>query len=631
MCGIAGFIDFRKNLDESDLRGMVQTLHHRGPDDNGLEMISTPNVNLGFAHARLSIIDLTSGGSQPMSFGTLKIVFNGEIYNYEEIKEELVELGHQFLSSSDTEVILHAFAQWGVECIDKFIGMFAFVLYDEKSKEVHFVRDRAGVKPLYYYWNKDVLLFASELKALYTIPAFEKEIDSKSLLSYFDFGYVPAPYTIFKNCHKLQAGARMVLNLENKTQQHESYWTASSFYELPKLDLSYTEAKSELKELLISACKYRMVADVPVGVFLSGGYDSTAVTAILQKENPEPLKTFTIGFEEGNNEAPFAKDIANYLGTSHTEYICTTKEGQDIIPDLPYYYDEPFADSSAIPTTLVSKIAREQVTVALSADGGDEVFCGYNVYPGLQKNLKRMAKIPASLKSSAAVFAQLAAKLPMLDDKQRSHLLAVSSSVNADQWKESANLFQRIQSLPLIYKDKILDKKTLAHESGYHMRHPGIINHMEHAMALDYRMYLQDDILTKVDRASMSVSLEGREPLLDHRILEFAAQLPLEYKYDGIETKRILKDIVHDYIPKHMMDRPKAGFSLPIYRWLESDLSYLLDEYLNENALAESGLFDVNFNLNQVKMFKEGKLYFSVYIWRLLMFQLWYAKWMRAA
>lgn len=629
MCGIAGFVDFNKTLNNENLVSMIQTLTHRGPDDNGIEIIDSSNANIGFAHARLSIIDLSNGGHQPMSFGSLKIVFNGEIYNYLEIKAELIKLGHTFQSTSDTEVILHSFAEWGIECVHQFIGMFAFALFDEEQKVVYLVRDRAGVKPLYFYWNNDTLLFASELKALYSTSVFEKNIDSQSLVSYFDYGYVPAPNTIFKNCHKIKAGSILVFNIEEKQMTKQTYWAAHNFYELPKLKLSYKDSKDILKDILISACKYRMVSDVPIGMFLSGGYDSTAVCSILQNEFQDPLKTFTIGFEEGNNEAPYAKDIANYLGTCHTEYICTTKEAQEIIPDLPYFYDEPFADSSAIPTTLISRIAKESVTVALSADGGDEVFCGYNIYPSLESFLHRMALIPPSFKKSASAILPLIAKFPFLNDKRRNHLLAIGSSINSNRKNESSALFQLLQSLPLAYKNKILSKQVNPHFTGYHLRYPEIENNIEHAMALDYSTYLQDDILTKVDRATMSVSLEGREPLLDHRILEFTAQLPIEYKFDGISTKRILKDIVHDYIPKSYLNRPKSGFSLPIYSWLKKDLSYLIEEYLSEKALSESGLLDVSFNYSQVCLFKQGNLYYSVYIWRLLMFQMWYSKWMK--
>ena len=629
MCGISGFIDYTGMQSEASLLKMVKSLQHRGPDDTGHDLTHLDQCTIGLAHARLSIIDLSNAGHQPMLFEHLKIVFNGEIYNFQEIKTELESLGHHFNSSSDTEVILHAFRQWGKECVNRFIGMFASCLLDQKTNKVTFIRDRAGVKPLYYSWNEGLFLFASELKALYAIPAFKKEIDASSVLSFFEYGYVPAPFSIFKNCFKLRAGHWLEFDLNSRELEEGCYWDVEQFYTQPKFKGNYKEAKDELKEILVSAFNYRMVADVPVGVFLSGGYDSTGVTAMLQKDRTDKLKTFTIGFEEGNNEAPYAKEIAAYLGTNHTEYFCTTKEGQDIIPELPFFYDEPFADSSAIPTTLVSRIAKKDVTVALSADGGDEIFCGYKVYPGLKNHLGTLSKIPGAFKSMSGGIANMAGSLPLFNDRLRSHLLAIGNSLNKDVWSESADLFRIIQGLPLIYTNRILKQKANLHSTGYHQLNQKIQSAMEHAMAKDFRMYLQDDILTKVDRATMSVSLEGREPFLDQRIIEFAAKLPIAYKYDGIQSKRIYKDIVHDFVPKEMLDRPKAGFSLPIYSWLRNDLNYLMDEYLSEEALAQSGMLNVAFNKQQVDQFRSGKLYYSVYVWRLLMFQMWYFYWMK--
>lgn len=629
MCGISGFIDYNGKQSEASLLKMVKTLHHRGPDDTGHDFTYIEQCTIGLAHARLSIIDLSPAGHQPMLLEQLKIVFNGEIYNFQEVKVELENLGHYFNSSSDTEVILHAFQQWGKECVHRFIGMFAICLLDLKANKITFIRDRAGVKPLYYSWNDGLFLFASELKAFHVIPEFKRDIDASSLLSYFEYGYVPAPFSIFKNCFKLKAGHWLEFDLSTREFEEGCYWDVEKFYTQPKFKGNYKEAQDELKGILVSACNYRMVADVPVGVFLSGGYDSTGVTAILQKDRTEKLKTFTIGFEEGNNEAPYAKEIAEYLGTNHTEYLCTIKEGQDIISELPFFYDEPFADSSAIPTTLVSRIAKIDVTVALSADGGDEIFCGYNVYHGLKNHLGTLSKIPGAFKTISREIAKMTGSLPQLNDRLRSHLLAIGNSLNKEVWTESVDLFRIIQGLPLIYSNQISNENSKIHSNSYHVHNKKILSSLEHAMAKDFKMYLQDDILSKVDRATMSVSLEGREPLLDQRIIEFAAQLPIEFKYNGHQSKRIFKDIVHDYIPEEMLDRPKAGFSLPIYSWLRKDLSYLVDEYLSEAALAQSGMLNVAFNKQQVNQFRTGKIYFSVYIWRLLMFQMWFFYWLK--
>ena len=313
-----------------------------------------------------------------MEFEKLKIVFNGEIYNYAEIETELKYAGHTFKSHSDTEMILHAYNQWGIACIDKFIGMFAFVLFDEEKQELFCVRDRAGIKPFFYYWNDGLFLFGSELKSMVAHPMFKKEIEINAVASFMQFGYVPTPHCIWKNTHKIKPGHYLKFSIADKDFSNKQYWNVYDAYNKPKLNIGFEDAKVETEKLLQSACEYRMVADVPVGVFLSGGYDSSTVAALLQKDRTEKIKTFTIGVPDaGLNEAPYAKDVAAHLGTDHTEYYCTEKEALELIPDLPYFYDEPFADSSAIPTTLVSKVARQQVTVALSADAGDEVFAGY--------------------------------------------------------------------------------------------------------------------------------------------------------------------------------------------------------------------------------------------------------------
>lgn len=632
MCGIAGFIDFRRTTSVEILESMVSTMPHRGPDDKGTEIIDCATACVGLAHVRLSIIDLTKGGHQPMLFENLWIVFNGEIYNYSEIKVELIKLDHTFQSNSDTEVILHAYKEWGSNMVHKLIGMFSILILDSDKQEVVIFRDRAGVKPFYYYWDGELFLFASELKAFHKHPDFNKVIDKDALYMYFKnvhHGYIPAPYTIFKNCYKLEPGCKLKLNLDTKEIEKKVYWSAESFYKKDKLKISYEEAKLELKNLLISACNYRMVADVPVGVFLSGGYDSTAVTAIIQNETINSLKTFTIGFEEGNNEAPDARNIANHLGTDHSEYICKSKDAQDIVPILPYYFDEPFADSSAIPTILVSQLAKEHVTVALSADAGDELFAGYESYVKLAINLKALDYIPNMLKSTLKVGGKLLQKFTpdkYINFKHR--IKGVSNSLNTNYIMQAESLFLHMNSLPSYYTANLFSNKNTNKVENIFFDINGFSNPLEVALATDYKIYLQNDILTKVDRATMSTSLEGREPLLDHRLIEYVSTLPFEFKYDGNTTKKILKDIVHDYVPKHLMDRPKSGFTLPIYTWLMKDLAYLLEEYLSEDALAKSGLFNVNFVIDQVNLFKQGQYHYKPLIWKILMFQMWYRMWM---
>lgn len=633
MCGISGFIDFKHNSSLEILKKMNRMLAHRGPDGEGYAVSEIKPATIGLGHRRLSIIDLSEGGSQPQTFGSLHITYNGEVYNYAEIKIELEEKGYVFKSHSDTEVILQAYAEWGSSALQKFIGMFAFVIYDEEKNKIFACRDRAGVKPFFYYWKDDLFLFASELKAIMQHPAFSKEIDLNAAAAYMQFGYVPTPHCIFKDTYKLKPGHFLELDIEKKNITTKQYWNVYDAYNKPILKIDLPEAIEETEKLLSNAFQYRMVSDVPVGVFLSGGYDSSCVTALLQKNNTQKIKTFTIGVPDaGLNEAPYAKEIAEHLGTDHTEYYCTQKEALEIVPQLPYFYDEPFADSSAIPTTLVSKIAKEKVTVALSADAGDEVFAGYNRYDYVMKYGKKLQKIPSFLRSTTAAMMSAipANSIPVLNKKYLFHsryekvksllknpseqniLLSLSKQMADD---DVAVLFKN----PISVLSNGFDSNEL--ESDFYST-------LSYIMAIDYQTYLLDDILTKVDRAGMSVSLEGREPFLDHRIIEWAAQLPLEFKYNKGNKKYILKQIVHKYLPKEMMDRPKMGFGIPIADWLQNDLKPFVDTYFDEAFIKKQNLFN-NTEIQRIRSsFYEGKIERAEKIWYLLMFQMWYDKWM---
>ena len=634
MCGIAGFIDFKHNSSLSILEKMTDSLYHRGPDGSGYEFSSNSNTQLGFGHRRLSIIDLSNTGKQPIIYKQFTIVFNGEVYNYKEIKVELQNIGHQFFGNSDTEVVIHAFAEWGISCISKFIGMFAFVIYDSIKQELFCIRDRAGIKPFNYYWNDGLFMFASELKAFHQHPNFKKELDTNAVASFMQYGYVPTPYSIFKYCHKLKPGHILTFNIQHSTFNISKYWDVYDAYNKPKLDISFAEAKSETEKILLSAFNYRMIADVPVGLFLSGGYDSACLAALLQKNSSEKLKTFTIGVPDiGLNESEYAKDVAKYLGTEHHEYTCSHKEAIDIIDDLPFYYDEPFADSSAIPTTLVCKMARQQVTVALSADAGDEVFAGYNRYDYMMKHGKFLKRIPKAIRktSALAMNAVPATKIPILKHKYNfpnryeklKNLLKDPSSQNmmlslSQQFDE-----QKIKDL---FNEQIESLQTAHFSEELNDDHYSPLAYM---MAVDYQTYLLDDILQKVDRASMTVSLEAREPFLDYRVIEWAAQLPDKFKYFKGTKKYILKEIVHQYIPKTMMDRPKMGFAIPIEQWLMTDLKDKVEYYLGSKLIKEQGIFNSIEVEKYKRSFLSGKKEYGNKIWYMLMFQMWYEKWMK--
>ena len=633
MCGITGFIDFKKTSHEDILRKMSDTLYHRGPDGSGTLFLEEKNAQIGFGHRRLAIIDLSEHGKQPMQFAHLWICFNGEIYNYQEIKAELSNLGHTFVGGSDTEMLLHAYAQWGKDCLGKLIGMFAFVLFDSISNQFFIARDRAGVKPLFYYFKDGLFLFASELKAFHEHPSFQKEIDLNAVGAFMQYGNVPTPHCIFKDCFKLEPGNYAFLSLEDQSLKIATYWNVYDAYNKPKTKISFQEAKLETEKILTSACEYRMVADVPVGVFLSGGYDSACVTALLQKNRTEKLKTFTIAVPDiGLNEAPYAKDVANYLGTEHTEIECTQKDALNLIEQLPFYYDEPFADSSAIPTTLVSIMARKHVTVALSADAGDEVFAGYNRYDYLIRYGKKMENLPGFVRKSIATImdAVPSEKIPVLKNKYNFH----------NRYEKLKGILrnpspqQIMLSLSQQYTDKQLENVLLSNVSKLDTKYLSNALHAEnysplaYMMAIDYQTYLVDDILQKVDRATMTASLEGREPFLDHRIIEWAATLPDDFKYHNGEKKYILKEIVHDYLPKEMMDRPKMGFAIPIAHWLQNDLRELVEENLQESKIKEQGIFHWEFVHKLKTDFFQGKKELDMKLWYLLMFQMWYQKWM---
>jgi asparagine synthase (glutamine-hydrolysing) len=625
MCGIAGFCDFNKKSTKQSLEQMTDVLHHRGPDDSGYSFYENEYANIGLGHRRLSILDLSNHGHQPMEFGKLEIVYNGEVYNFKEIRIELEEENYAFESDSDTEVILKAYHKWGIKAVDKFNGMFAISIYDKEKEKLVFIRDRAGVKPFYYYNFNNLFLFSSELKSFHEHKEFKKEIDLDSVATFLQLGYITEPRSIFKNTFKLKAGHYLELDLKTKKLEEKKYWDVIDFYNMPRLAISEDKAILEIEKLLKSAFEYRMVSDVPVGVFLSGGYDSSVVTALLQSERKEKLKTFTIGFyEDKYNEAPHAKKVAEYLGTDHTEYYCTQKEALDIVPTLAEIYDEPFADQSAIPTILVSQIAKEKITVSLSADGGDEIFGGYSKY---QINLEKQSKIVAIVKKllgsksidKTSHFLQSKGYIKDKFFENKIAKLLYEDSIEIQKLNPyfcTPNLCQRL------IKNYIYTKTSSNFDSIIDLNKE--LNHFDKMFAVDYKTYMSDDILHKVDRATMSVSLEGREPLLDHRIVEFVSRMPIDMKIKNGDKKWLLKQITHKYLPKEMMERPKMGFGVPIEKWLKNELKDYVEDYLSEKY---NEIFDGKELTRIKKLFFDGKMNYQI-IWNLLMFQMWYKKWM---
>ena len=632
MCGIAGFIDFQQRTSIETLKSMTDAMVHRGPDDAGYEIFDQDNSSVGFGQRRLSILDLSPLGHQPMSFEHITVDFNGEIYNFKEIKLALEEKGYSFKSWSDTEVIVKAYHCWGLDMLGKFIGMFAIAILDKEQKKVHFIRDRAGVKPLYYYWEEDLFLFGSELKAFYANDRFKKTIDTNSLALYLQYSYVPAPYCIFKNTYKVMPGHILTVELETKNQVISKYWDVFDYYNKPKIVVTDKEAIDQTDELLRSAYEYRMISDVPVGLFLSGGYDSTSVASILQTGRTERLKTFTIGFHEKEfNEAPEAKKIADYLGTDHTEWYLTAKEAGEVLSSLPEIFDEPFADNSTVPTVLVSKLAAKDVKVALSADAGDEIFGGYSKF---NQSGRFTLNMPVALQSV---------------------LSGAMSLINPDHipyFNKSFNFSTRYEKIKLIWKShdpvqamkyisQFITEKEVASFLGKKFEHyPTVFDtsisskdphdYVNRLLAIDYKSYLLDNNLVKVDRATMSVSIEGREPMVDHRIVEYVAQLPASLKIRNGVNKWLLKQVVHKYIPAEMMDRPKVPFLAPLMVWFKEDLKEQLRYYLSEESLKKTGLFDFMPIVQLRDDYLEGKNVNYQKLWTLLSFMLWYDRWVKS-
>ena len=629
MCGITGFVDYKKSTGMEVLKAMTDAMLHRGPDDGGHEVYEASQAAIGFGQRRLSILDLSPLGHQPMHFGDLIVNFNGEIYNFKEIRKELEEKGYSFNSWSDTEVILKGYHCWGMDVVQKFIGMFAFVLYDRQKEQLFFVRDRAGVKPLYYYRDQDIFLFGSELKALFRHPSFPKKIDTNSLALFLQYSYIPAPHSIFHNTFKLLPGHFLRLDLGTRSQELIKYWDVFDYYNQPKLDLSDQEAIEHTDKLLKSAYEYRMVADVPVGVFLSGGYDSSSVAALLQTGRTEKLKTFTIGFHENEfNEAPEAKKIAEFLGTDHTEWYLTAKEAGGVLSQLPEIYDEPFADNSTVPSVLVSKLARKQVTVALSADGGDEIFGGYNKFNQAEKYTSQLPAI---------VQTMLSGTMSLINPD---HIPYFSSKYNFSTRYEKMKLIWKshdpVSAVKYIsqyitetevesFLGKPFERYHTFFEDGAKLEHnDGVVNRL---MAIDYKTFLVDNNLVKMDRASMSVSLEGREPMLDHRVIEFLSRLPSSFKIRGGVNKWLLKEVVHRYIPKELMERPKRPFIAPLMVWFRKDLQEQLRYYLSESSLSKTGVFAPAPIVRLRDEYLNGKKVNYQKLWQVLMFQLWYDRW----
>ena len=602
MCGIAGFT---KN-DPQTLQKMLSSITHRGPDDSG----SFFDTQMSLGHVRLSILDLSAAGHQPMEFENLVLVYNGEVYNFQEIRKELETEGYGFHSESDSEVVLKAWHRWGEEALQKFHGMFAFAVYDTKAKRLTLCRDRVGVKPLYYIDRPDIFAFASELRALMTLS--RRTVDRQALAHFFTLGYITENLSIFEDVKKLPPAHILRYDIATKKSEIVRYWSVDAHF-MPSAK-SEAELIEELEERLIAGVKLRMVSDAPVGVFLSGGTDSSLVSAILQKHYGD-IHTFTIGFAEAKyDESGYAKAVAEHLGTRHTHHILSAAQAKEILQNFVDIYDEPFGDSSGIPTFLVSRVAKESgVKVVLSADGGDELFCGYERYWWSYGLGKKFAKLPfrTLLSAMLGIGEPLLMKVPI---KNMEHKLAFLRKIlQSDDWYAIyrtilANYRDDIEKLGL--QEPSFDKKPFAVGQKFHP--------MQGMMLWDFYNYLPNDILVKVDRATMANSIEGREPLLDHSIIEYAAKIPFSYKYHSGESKYILKKVLERYLPKELVYRKKMGFGIPMFEWFRSELIDLFDHYFTEDDV-----IDMEYPQELLRRFKSGEYVNVNKLWFVLVYKMW--------
>ena len=621
MCGIAGFCnlpnDWRDNIERMNHR-----LEHRGPDSEGIWSNDDHSMVLG--HRRLSILDLSEAGDQPMLSHSKRyvIVFNGEIYNHKDLKRELEKGGRMasFNGHSDTEILLAYIEAYGFEeALKASKGMFAIALYDRKTGSLRLSRDRIGEKPLYFGYIGNGFVFASEIGAIREHSCFKAEIDRTALSLYFRCGYIPAPYSIYRGISKLMPGSILEIDPPYTQPSIYKYWDisdrAAQLSDQP-FDGTYEDSVDEIERLLKESVASQMISDVPLGAFLSGGIDSTTIVALMQSVSSESVKTFSIGFHDDRyNEADFARQTAEYLETDHTELYVTDKDALAVIPKLSDIYGEPFADSSQIPTLLVSELARKKVTVSLSGDGGDELFCGYNTYTIIENTWNKIRHIPYPIRMLAGKTLGMISPYHNGKIHKAGHYLLSRSG---------EDLYSRVGTVvPLT--EKIVKDVPFVYDKGFSGGCQGL-GLRQDLMLKDLMIYHPDDILVKVDRSAMSVSLETRVPMLDKDVVEFALSLPLDYKYkDGI-SKRVLRDVLYRYIPKEMMNRPKKGFSVPIADWLtDGDLRDWMEDLLNESLIRRQGILDGKAVGRIKKDFIKHKVS-SEMIWYLCMFQQWYQK-----
>ncbi|MCI9278446.1 MAG: asparagine synthase (glutamine-hydrolyzing) [Lachnospiraceae bacterium] len=622
MCGICGYVS-RNPISMDSLKAMCDSMTHRGPDDSGETIFRNEEHWIGMAHRRLAVIDLSENGHQPMQSadGNAVIVFNGEIYNFRELRRQLCQ--YPYKSNSDTEVLLAAYQEWGINFVTHCNGMFAIALYDKRRETLYLVRDRIGQKPLYYHCSNDTVVWASELKAMMKCSAISLNIDKKVLGRYLVRQYIASPDTIFSGIFKVAPGELIEIN--HFTVKKHCYWNVNEVYRQKRKSYKggYSKARHDLLETMEKSVACRMVADVPVGILLSGGYDSSIVTAIAQKDCKDKIKTYSIGIKDSPlDEAIYAKKIADYIGTDHHELYLSEKDMLDMVAQIPLYYDEPFADSSQIATMLVSRLARQDVTVVLTGDGGDELFAGYPIYheEAIAQKVEPLAKIIYRFKGNRywnKIYDRLPYPVRMLSENR------------SERHKTQFNYQKKIEAARRMLTGNWEGNfnESFIPEGNWSIRR----------MLLDMQTSLPDDMLCKVDRASMMFSLEARSPFLDVNVVELALSMPQKYKLRGKKWKRILKDIAWELFPRELLDRPKAGFEVPIDQWLQGVLRSKLVEYSRRSYLETQGIFSpqetealIDDYLDNPADSRRGQKINAV-VWAFYVFQMWYQKYINAS
>ena len=638
MCGIAGYVG-KTSYPYNCLGEMAKAINHRGPDDRGTWY--NEDEGIGLAHARLSILDLSSAGHQPMHSVSKNfvLVFNGEIYNHKVLRSELELIAQRnWLGHSDTETLLVAIDHWGLEkTLKKAKGMFAIALWDKRNKNLSLACDRIGEKPLYYGWVNDQFVFASELKSIKKFPEFKNLIDRNSLALFLRFNSIPAPHSIYQDIYKLEPGQIVQLNAESKKVKKFNFWSTEEVYNkgnLSQVSGTPEEIVDQLEVVLSKAVSSQMQSDVPLGAFLSGGIDSSTIVALMQSQSDSQVNTFTIGFNAKEyDEAKHARMVANYIGTNHFEMYVNERDALDIIPSLPNIYDEPFADSSQIPTYLVSKFAKQEVTVALSGDAGDELFGGYNRYVFAEKMFSKIMKGPISIRQliSSAIFTMTEEKWNTLLNNFLSERFAdighkLHKVANVLPAKSIRDMHFKLVSQIHNPSDWLLNANEYKTSLNDDTKRFVELNPIEQMMAYDLITYLPTDILTKVDRAAMAVSLETRVPFLDLNVIEFSASLPMEFKIRNGVTKWALREVLYKHVPKDLIERPKMGFGVPLAEWLRGPLQDWAEPLLDEKRLHQEGFFDVEFVRNKWLEHLSGKQNWHHQLWNVLMFQAWLEK-----